>query len=42
MIFGAGEQAQTNPSTDLNHLLQRTNNYFINNGVPACLNVSLP
>lgn len=42
MIFGAGEQAQTNPSTDLGHLLQRTNGYFINNGVPACLNVSLP
>ncbi|WP_199242810.1 hypothetical protein [Vitiosangium sp. GDMCC 1.1324] len=42
MIFGAGEQAQTNPSTDNGHALQRANAYFFNGGQPACLNMSLP
>jgi hypothetical protein len=36
MIFGAGEQLQTNPSTDNGHLLQRVNNYFLNGGQRAC------
>jgi len=42
MIFGAGEQTQTNPSTDNGHLLLRTNNYFLTGGQPACLNASMP
>ncbi|WP_257445917.1 hypothetical protein [Archangium lipolyticum] len=40
MIFGAGEQAQTNPSTDNGHLVQRVNEYFFTGGQPACPNVS--
>jgi hypothetical protein len=42
MIFGAGEQMQTNPSTDNGHLLQRTNTYFLTGGQPACPNTPTP
>ncbi|WNG52628.1 hypothetical protein F0U60_27950 [Archangium minus] len=42
MIFGAGEEAQTNLSTDSGHALLRTNNYFLNGGQLACPNASMP
>ncbi len=36
MVFGAGELAQTNPSTDSQHLVNRTNAYFFNGGQSIC------
>ncbi|MGZ3457624.1 MAG: hypothetical protein ACXU86_03870 [Archangium sp.] len=36
MIFGAGQQAQTSPSTDSSHLVTRVNAYFYNGGQRAC------
>ncbi len=36
MAFGAGEEAQTNPSTDDGHFLQRARAYFDSGGQPAC------
>ncbi|HSP79286.1 MAG TPA: hypothetical protein VLQ93_12195, partial [Myxococcaceae bacterium] len=36
LAFGAGEEAQTNPSTDDGHFLQRARAYFDSGGQPAC------
>lgn len=36
ITFGAGEETQTNPSTDGNYMVPRAQNYFNSGGVPAC------
>ena len=36
MIFGAGEKGQTDPATDLGHLVNRVNAHFITGGQPVC------
>jgi hypothetical protein len=36
MVFGAGMEGQTNPSTDNGHFVRRAQGYFASGGQPAC------